>query len=92
MGDKQIKRAITYGFLAHTRNSAIIKNGPLEVFVPLIKKGMSRYCAITKGKGGENIKEIADIIEQEYAVEFPISVLRKLLKRIEKEINDKKLF
>lgn len=92
MKDKQIKRAITYGFLAHTRNSAITQNGPLDVFVPLIKKGMSRYCVITKGKGGESIKEIADIIEQEYAIEFPISVLRELLKRIERDINDKKMF
>lgn len=92
MGDKQIKRAITYGFLAQTRNSAIMHNGPLEVFVPLIKKGMSRYCIITKRKGGESIKEIADIIEEEYAIEFPISVLRELLKRIEREINDRKLF
>ena len=92
MEDKQIKRAITYGFLAHTRNSSIIQNGPLEVFVPLIKKGMSRYCIITKGTGGKSIKEIADVIEQEYAIEIPISVLRKLLKIIEKGINDKKLF
>ena len=90
--DISIKRATTYGFLALIRNSMKLINSTIDVFIPLVKKGMVKYCQMNKGVGDESISRIGAIINEEYAIEIPFSVLLELLKRIEKEVNDEGLF
>ena len=92
MVDEKTKRAITYSFLAQSRNTMVLHNGILDVFIPLVKKGMSSYCVKNKGNGGKNIDEIRDIIKEDYAIDMPHSVLRALMVKIEKEVGDPNLF
>lgn len=92
MTDERTKRAITYGFLAQTKNSMVLRNGILDVFIPLVKKGMSHYCSIYKGEGGDSIDEIGKVIKEDNAIDIPHSVLRVLLERIEKEVGDSQMF
>ena len=40
--EDRTKRAITYGFLAQVKSTKVFQNSILDLFVPLVKKGMSR--------------------------------------------------
>lgn len=88
----QTKRAIAYGFLALIRDSIRLVSSTVDVFIPLVKKGMVRYCKLHPGIGDENISIIGEIINEEYAIDIPPSVLWELLKRIEREVDDPELF
>lgn len=85
----ETKRAITYSLLAHINNSKILSNGPLDLFVPIVKKCL--HIITCKGEfKGENIKEISEIVDKEYGIDIPIPVMRNILKIIVKEINSEK--
>ena len=90
--EDRTKRAITYGFLAQVKSTKVFQNSILDLFVPLVKKGMSRFCALTNGTGGESIDEIGKLITSEYAIEIPHSVLRVLMQRIQDEVGDEDMF
>ena len=92
MIDEKTKRAITYGFLAQAKSTKVFQNSILDLFVPLVKKGMSKYCTLTNGTGGEDIDEVGKLITDEYAISIPHSVLRVLMERIEKEVGDEDMF
>jgi hypothetical protein len=92
MTDERTKRAITYGFLAQAKSTKVFQNSILDLFVPLVKKGMSRHCILTNGAGGENIDEVGKIITEEYAINIPHSVLRVLMQRVEEEVGDEDMF
>lgn len=81
------KRAITYSLLAHINNSGKLSKGPLDIFVPVVKKGLHVLCAGGKKPKGQSIKEIADIILEVFALEIPFPVLRNILRIIQKEMN-----
>lgn len=84
--EKIKQRAITYSLLAHIREKGALIEGPIDVFVPLIKKSLSNLNS--KGiYSGESIFEIKTYADSEYGVDFPIPVLRKILKRIAQQIN-----
>ena len=53
---------------------------------------MVKFCQTNSGVGDESISRIGRIIDDEYAIDIPLSVLRELLKRIEKEVNDPEQF
>ncbi|MBO7322001.1 MAG: hypothetical protein J6U51_00235 [Bacteroidales bacterium] len=84
----ETKRAITYGVLAHINNTKKLTNGQLDIFVPIVKKAMSR---MSEGKGlkGENISEIGNTVLELFGVDVPIPVMRKILILISKELNSK---
>ena len=74
MEDHVLKKAITYSLLAHIKNSGILSEGPLDVFIPLVKKGL-HFMNINKEQyKGENISEIKDLIESQYNIDIPIAV------------------
>lgn len=84
--EKIKQRAITYSLLAHIREKGALVEGPIDVFVPLIKKTLSNL----NNKGiysGESIFEIKSLTDGEYGIDFPIPVLRKILKKIAQQIN-----
>ena len=81
------KRAVTYSLLAHINNSKTLAKGQLDIFVPIVKKGLHFLCNQSQQPKGESIKEISDIIFEKFGVEIPIPVLRSLLKIIIQEIN-----
>ena len=80
------ERAITYSLLAHIRNTGTLVKGPIDIFIPLIKRVLSKMNleGVFKGK---NISEIKTVAENLYHIDFPIPVLKKILKEICNEIN-----
>ena len=81
------KRALTYSLLAHINNSKGLANGQLDIFVPIVKKGLHLLCNQSQQPKGESIKEISEILLEKFGVEIPLPVLRNILKLIIKEIN-----
>lgn len=79
-------KAITYGLLAHVRNSGQLMKGPIDVFVPLIKRTLHQL----NNKGifkGESLMEIQCEANSMYSIDFPIPVLKIILSQIAIEIN-----
>jgi len=79
-------RAITYSLLTHIRNTGTLANGPIDIFIPLIKRTLSKMNkeGVFKGKSLLEIKKASDKL---YKIDFPIPVLKKILNEICKEIN-----
>lgn len=79
-------KAITYSLLAHVRNSGTLIRGPIDPFIPLIKRAL--YKLNSKGVlSGKSIKEIHDISTELYNIDFPLPVLKTILQQIAKEVN-----
>lgn len=85
--DNSTKKAVAYSLLAHIRNSGTLSNGPVDLFIPIVKKGL-HFMNNNKGQyKGSNISEIKDIVEEHYGIDIPLPVLESILKLIAKEIN-----
>lgn len=85
------KRAITYSVLAHIKNSeGLLAEGPLDVFIPLVKKTLHYLNAGIEQYKGANISEISTVIQEQYGIDFPLPVLRSLLQKLAKEINSER--
>ncbi len=78
----QLEKATTYGFLAQIRNSGSFTNGPLDVFTPIVMKGLHSFSVKMKKDGGKNIDEIGDLVFEDYRIHIPHGVLWTILKRI----------
>lgn len=82
-------KIVTYSLLAHINNS---KSGNLlkdlfDVFKPLVKRILTKMCNEGK-RQGKSIYEIKIEIDNEYKLDIPIPVLKIILERIAKEINN----
>ena len=84
--DKTRNRALTYSLLAHIRSKGQLVSGPIEIFVPLVKRALSKLNESGKFSG-ESIIEIKNECNDLYSIDFPIPVLRTILFSIAKEIN-----
>lgn len=80
------ERAITYSLLAHIRNTGSLAKGPIDIFIPLIKRALSKMNSEGTFKG-KSILEIKSKTDSLYNIDFPIPVLKKILDEICKEIN-----
>ncbi|CAH8283672.1 hypothetical protein EV196_102533 [Mariniflexile fucanivorans] len=80
------QKALTYSLLAHIRTTSSLVKGPLDIFVPLIKRVISKMNEenIFSGKSISEIKVYSDRL---YNIDFPIPVIEKILKKIASEIN-----
>lgn len=81
------KRAVTYSLLAHINNSKTLVKGQLDIFVPIVKKGLHFLCNQSQQPKGESIKEIAEVICEYFGIDIPIPVLRSILNTIAADIN-----
>lgn len=79
-------KAITYSLLAHIRNSGTLMKGPIDVFVPLIKRTLHQLNNKDIFKG-ESILEIQTEANCMYSIDFPIPVLKIILSQISSEVN-----
>jgi hypothetical protein len=81
-----INKAVTYSLLAHVRNSGTLIKGPVDVFVPLVKRILYilNKQGITKG---ESIMEIKKCFDDTYLIDIPIPVLSIILERIADDTN-----
>lgn len=89
----ETKRAITYSLLAHINNSKSLSNGPLDIFVPIVKKALATMSKNGDIRG-ENITEICSVVKSLSGIDIPIPVLRNILKIIKHTISsdDEKYF
>jgi len=87
------ERALTYSLLAQIRNNGDLIKGPLDIFIPLLKRTLSTINknGIFKGQSVIEIKYQAD---KDYSLDFPIPVLYRILDLISKDVNtaEKKQF
>ncbi|GET45028.1 hypothetical protein [Capnocytophaga felis] len=83
---KNNNRIITYSLLAYINNNSSDIKSSLDIFVPLIKRVLSQLKIEGISRGG-NITEIKEIADKEYGLDFPVSVLTRILNTIKKEIN-----
>ena len=91
MNDIITKRAITYSVLAHIKNSGgLLAEGPLDVFMPLVKKCLHYLNAEQNQYKGAHTNEIRAEIEKQYGIDFPLPVLKSILQKLAKEINSDK--
>ncbi|MAP80046.1 MAG: hypothetical protein CL526_03045 [Aequorivita sp.] len=81
------ERATTYSLLAHIRNTGTLAKGPIDIFIPLVKRALSNMNSkgINKGK---SILEIKKETDELYGLDFPIPALKKVLNEICYEVND----
>lgn len=79
-------RAVTYGLLAHIREKSTLVKGPIDIFIPLVKRALSLMSSdgVSEGK---NISEIKKYSDKVYSIDFPIPVLRTILEEISREVN-----
>lgn len=82
------KRAIAYSFLAHAHNSGTFAEGPLDIFIPIVKHALSELYPDGNVKGA-NISELAIDLDKRFNLEFPIPVLRLIMTKIAKIENSK---
>jgi len=79
-------QVITYSLLAHINNTSTLSTGLLDLFVPIAKKALAELSHGGIKEGG-NILEIKQVIDSLYALDIPLPILKKLLQKIEKEVN-----
>lgn len=80
------KRAVAYSFLAHIRTNGTFAGGPLDIFVPIVKNALSELYPEGTAKGA-NISEIVNAIDDRFALDIPIPVMRNILRLIAHEVN-----
>lgn len=81
------KRAIAYSFLAHIRNSGTLVDGPLDVFIPIVKNAMTELYPNGQVSGA-SLLELTRDIEDRFGLNVPTTVLTIILKKIAKEVNE----
>lgn len=81
------KRAVAYSFLAHMQTKGTLVNGPLDIFVPLVKNALCILYPEGTAIRGENISEISKNIKNRFEIDIPYPVLLNILKILAKELN-----
>lgn len=81
-------RIITYSLLAHINNSINSQSNFYQIFVPLVKRALSKMCAENRYKG-DDTAEIIKTIDELYKIEMPPSILKILLQKVEIELNSR---
>lgn len=85
--NKNEKKAVAYSVLAHIRNNGKLIEGPLDYFVPLVKRALNSMCLKGTRQGLSTIDINTEIFNL-FSLDMPISVLNKILKKIEIESNE----
>lgn len=81
------KRAMAYSFLAHIRENGTFADGPLDIFIPIVKNAMSELYPDGQVSGA-SLLEIADDIENRFDLSIPTTVLKIILQKIAEEVNN----
>ena len=71
-------KAIAYSLLSHIRNSGTLVSGPLDYFLPLVKRALNSLNSSGK-RGGNSIIEISNEVYKMFSLEIPIPVLSNIL-------------
>lgn len=81
-------KAVTYSLLSHISNSGVLSRGPLDIFIPIVKKAL-HYLYSEKGREykSDKIDEIKSRVNDEYGIDIPKETLLKILKQIAFDVN-----
>lgn len=79
-------KVVTYALLAHINNTTTFSTGLLDIFVPIAKKAISELNKRGVERGG-SIIEIQNVVNELYGLDVPVPILKKLLVKIQKEVN-----
>ncbi len=82
------KKILTYSLLAHINNQTPAESSYESIFIPLVKRGLSKMCASGQFKG-DDINDIKKHIDELYGLNMPETILKKILSRIASELNTK---
>ena len=77
-------KIVAYSFLAHLNNDNR-GNGFNGIFIPLVKRTLSKLCSNNKLMG--QITDIKEKFQELYGLDIPYPMLREMLKSISSEIN-----
>lgn len=80
------KRAIAYSFLAHISTTGTFADGPLDIFVPIVKNALSELYPDGSAKGA-NLSEIVKAIDEKFGLDIPTPVIRNIMLKIAQELN-----
>ena len=81
------RRAVAYSFLAHVCTTGTFTKGPLDIFVPIVKNALSELYPNGSAMG-KNLSEITTAIEDRFGLNIPTPVLRNIMLKIAKELNE----
>lgn len=79
-------KIVTYSLLAHINNSGIGITDFSDIFVPLIKRVISKMNDEGHNKG-KDVGEIKHKVDQTYFLDVPYPFLKKIVRRIANEVN-----
>ncbi|NCI48225.1 PIN domain-containing protein [Sediminibacterium soli] len=79
-------KIVAYSLLAFINNQGKQSSSFENIFIPLVKRTLSKMCAAGK-HDGDDISIIKQRFEELYSLNMPVSVLKKLLVKIAKELN-----
>ena len=89
------KLIVTYAVLAYLKEtSSSTKTSLFEIYIPLIKKGLSIYSEENNLTHimGRSVSEIQEKVFDIFGITIPIPVIYRALKTIEKQIDDDNVF
>ena len=79
-------KVVTYSLLAYINNSSIGMTDFSDIFIPLIKRVLSKMNEEGYNKG-KDISEIKSKVDQTYYLDVPYPFLKRIVKTIAAEIN-----
>lgn len=82
------KKILAYSLLAHINNQTPTESSYESIFIPLVKRGLSKMCATGQFKG-DDINDIKKHIDDLYGLNMPETILKKILFKIASELNTK---
>lgn len=85
--NNSMRRAVAYSLLAHIKESGKLTNGPLDIFVPLVKNMLHMMVSKQNDVKGAHVSEICDAVQQQYCIAIPSPVMLHILRLIAKEVN-----
>lgn len=74
------KRAIAYSFLAHIRNGGTFVDGPLDIFIPIVKNALAELYPNGAVKGAA-LSEITEKIKESFGLDIPTPVMHNIMKK-----------
>ena len=81
--NSSMRRAVAYSLLAHIKDSGSLTNGPLDIFIPLVKNILHKKKDIK----GAHVSEICESLQTEYGLDIPSPVMIQILRVIANEAN-----
>lgn len=81
------KKLAAYSFLAHVNENNVGIRDLLDVFVPLLERALSVLVKRGTSRGQSSV--LKEIFEEQYGLDVPLPLIKKMLEKIAKRYNSK---